>query len=358
MRLRVTTPRSTACPGREQDGQTLLPPIRCCGLMRNWTDQGGSSDSGICLLTPRGNLGWQVVLIEDCAHLIVRDADRDVFIEGNGIVAPIFVKDVEAQDFPVDHEIVERGHRIGIVAAAADHAPELVPHLLDDEVLLVDADTEADPGACDLVGRELQPRAGRKIATSASTATGTATGTAARSRRGWSRTTSWSRIVRSTRRRWSSSTSRSGGAASSKDWYITRWQHDDGNRERVGSAFVLDHHPSEIPAFSSSEFARDDQVGFLKDGSACVGMGGLAVVVDMCDREVDTHRAELAINERQRRGVVTPGAVDAAHGGASNRELVDAGRPIGFRFPASPIVVGILSESGGNERENNADNQR
>ena len=332
----------------------LLPPIRRRRLMRNRTDQRGSSDSWLGLLAPRGNLGWQVVLIEDCAHLIVRDADRDVFIEGNGIVAPIFVKDVEAQDFPVDHEIVERGHRIGIVTAAADHASKLAPHLLDDEVLLVDADTKADPRARDLVGRELQPRAGRGIATSASTATGTA----ARSRRGWSRTTSWSRIVRSTRRRRSSSTSRSGRASSSKDGDITRGQHDNRNRKWVGSAFVLDHHPPEIPAFSSSEFARDDQVGFLKDGSACVGMGGLAVVVDMCDREVDTRRAELTIDERQRRGIVTPGAVDAAHGGASNRELVDAGRPIGFRFPASPIVVGILSESGGNERENNADNQR
>ena len=315
--------------------------------MRNWTDQGGSSDSGICLLTPRGNLGWQVVLIEDCAHLIVRDADRDVFVEGNGIVAPIFVEDVEAHHFPVDYEIVERSHRIGIVTSAADHTPELVPHLLDDEILLVDADTKADPGARDHVGGELQPRAGREIATSSSTASGT---------------TPRCRIVRSTRRRrnrgGSGATSRSSRASSSKYGYIARGQHDDGNRKWVGSAFVLDHHPFEIPAFAPAEFARDDQIGLLKDGSACVGMGGLAVIVDMCDREVDTRRAELAIDERQRRGVVAPGAVDASYGGASNRELVDAGRPIGFRFPASPIVVGILSESGGNERENNADEQR
>jgi len=311
--------------------------------MRNWTDKGGSSYSGIGLLTPRGNFRWQVVLIEDCAHLIVRDAHRDVLIEGNGIVAPILVEDIEAHDLPVDHEIVERGHRIGIVTAAADHASELVPDLLDDEVLLVDADTKADPRARDLVGRELQPRAGREIATSSAT-----------SRRGWSRTTSWCRIVRSTRRRrnprWHGATSRSGRASSPKNRYITRGQHDDGNWERVGSAFVLDHHPSEIPTLSPAEFARDNQIGFLKDGGARVGMGGLAVVVYMCDREVDARRAELAIDERQRGGVVAPSAVNASYCGASNRELVDAGRPIGFRFPASPIVVGILSKSGGNER--------
>src|SRR5262245_21524322 len=87
-------------------------------------------------------------------------------------------------------------------------------------------------------------------------------------------------------------------------------------------------------------------------------MDGLAVVVDMCDREADTRWAECAIDKRQRRGVVAPGAVDASYGGASNRELINAGRPIGFRFPASPIVIGILSKSGGNERENNTDNQR
>src|SRR5262245_44219756 len=151
--------------------------------MRNRTDKGGSGDSRIGLLAPRRNFGWQVVLIDDCAHLIIRYADRDVFIEGNGIVAPIFVEDVEAHDFAVDHEIVERGHRIGIVTAAADHTSELVPHFLDDEVLLVDADTEADPGARELVGRELQPRARREIGASASAATATATATATGSRR-------------------------------------------------------------------------------------------------------------------------------------------------------------------------------
>ena len=87
-------------------------------------------------------------------------------------------------------------------------------------------------------------------------------------------------------------------------------------------------------------------------------MGGLAVVVDMCDREGDTRRSELAIDKRERRGVVAPGTVDASYGGASNRELVDVGRPIGFRFPATPIVVGILSKGRGSERENNADEQR
>src|SRR5262245_59721191 len=138
--------------------------------MRNGTDECGSRDPGIGLLTSRGNLRGQVVLIEDCAHLIVRDADRDVFIEWYGIVAPIVVEDVEAHDFPDNYEIVERSHRIRIVAAAADHAPELVPHLLNDEVLLVDANTEADPRACDVVERELRPRTGRDIATSSPTA--------------------------------------------------------------------------------------------------------------------------------------------------------------------------------------------
>jgi len=113
--------------------------------MRNGTDECGSRDAGIGLLASRGDLRWQVVLIEDCAHLIVRDADRDVFIEWYGIVAPIVVEDVEAHDFPVNYEIVERSHRIRIVTAAADHTSELVPHLLNDEILLVDANTEANP---------------------------------------------------------------------------------------------------------------------------------------------------------------------------------------------------------------------
>src|SRR5262249_18545256 len=125
----------------------------------------------------------------------------------------------------------------------------------------------------------------------------------------------------------------------------------------VGPALVFDHHPSEIPALAPAEFARDDQVGLLKDGSAGVRLGGLAVVIHVRDRESDASRAELAIDERECRGVVAPGAVDASHGGASNRELVDARRSIGFRFPASSIVVGILSKSGGTERENNADEQ-
>src|SRR5262245_15272246 len=217
--------------------------------MRNRTDKGGSGDSRIGLLAPRRNFGWQVVLIDDCAHLIIRYADRDVFIEGNGIVAPIFVEDVEAHDFAVDYEIVERGHRIGIVTAAADHASELAPHLLDDEILLVDADTEADPGARNLVGSEFQPRAGRDIATSSATAD--------RCRRRRCRPTSWCRIVCSTRRRWnrrwSGATSRCARASSSKDGYIARGQHDDGNREWVGSALVLDHHPPEILALAPAE---------------------------------------------------------------------------------------------------------
>src|SRR5688572_16563842 len=166
--------------------------------MWNGTNQRGSGDPGIGLLwAPRGNLGWQVVLIKDRAHLIIRDADRDVFVEGNGIVAPIVVEDVEAHDFPFDYEIVERGHRIGVITAAADHAAELAPHLLDNEILLVDADAEADPGSSDEFGRELQPRAGRDIGTSTATTTTTTTttaatsATAARCRRGRSRTASW-----------------------------------------------------------------------------------------------------------------------------------------------------------------------
>src|SRR5678809_696534 len=120
--------------------------------MQNGPDESGSGDARIGLLTAGSNLGWQVVLIEDGAHLIVRDADRDVFVEGNGIVAPIFMENVEAHDFAFDYEIVERGHRIGIITAAADHASQLVPHLLDDEILLVDSDTVAKPGACDEIG--------------------------------------------------------------------------------------------------------------------------------------------------------------------------------------------------------------
>jgi hypothetical protein len=77
----------------------------------------------------------------------------------------------------------------------------------------------------------------------------------------------------------------------------------------------------------------------------------LAVVVDMRDSEGDTRRAELAINERERRGVVAPGAVDASHGGASNRKFVNARQPISFGLPAPAIVVGILSEGGRNDRE-------
>ena len=78
----------------------------------------------------------------------------------------------------------------------------------------------------------------------------------------------------------------------------------------------------------------------------------------MGDREGDASGTELAVDERERRGVVTPGAVHPSHSGASNRELVGARRPIGFGFPASPIVVGILSKSSGNKREKNADEQR
>ena len=113
--------------------------------MRNRTDERRPSDAGIGLLATRRNLGWQIVLVEHCAHLIVRDANCDVFVERNGIVAPILVEDVEAHHFPIDHEIVERSHRVRIVAATANHPSKLVPHLLDDEVLLVHADTEADP---------------------------------------------------------------------------------------------------------------------------------------------------------------------------------------------------------------------
>src|SRR5262249_34928842 len=160
---------------------------------------------------------------------------------------------------------------IRIVTTAADHSSELVPHLLNDEILLVDANTEADPRARDLVGRELQPRTGLKIATSCSTA-GRCRGRRGRSpSRGPEGAPPWCAC-----------------SSSSKDGDIARGQHDDRNWKWVGPALVFDHHPSEISALATAEFARDDQVGLLKDSSARVRLGSLAVVIDVRDRESHT----------------------------------------------------------------------
>src|SRR5262252_1817100 len=126
--------------------------------MRNGTDECGPCDPGIPLLASRGDFRRQVVLIEDCAHLIVRDADRDVFIEWYGIVAPIVVEDVEAHDFPVNYEIVERSHRVRIVTAAADHASELVPGFVIDVIKQFVINKKARNKLRGMVRRELQPR--------------------------------------------------------------------------------------------------------------------------------------------------------------------------------------------------------
>ena len=70
-------------------------------------------------------------------HLVPPDVSRDVLVERRQFsVTPVFVQDVEFQRVALDFEVVQRRHGVGVVAGPADHAAELVAHLLNDEVLL------------------------------------------------------------------------------------------------------------------------------------------------------------------------------------------------------------------------------
>jgi hypothetical protein len=72
------------------------------------------------------------------------------------------VQDVELQRVALDAEIVERRHRVGVVAAAAHHAAQRPADLLDDEELLRRADAEPEPHADHVLLGELRlPRPGR-----------------------------------------------------------------------------------------------------------------------------------------------------------------------------------------------------
>ena len=146
------------------------------GLMRDRPDE-RSAGVGIRVCRPVGELCWKVVLRGDNAHLVAGDASGDVLVEGDGVIAPVLMQDVEAEDFAIDREVVEGGHGVGVVAPSADHTAEFASDLLDDEVLLVDAGAETKPGAGDNIGSESQPRAWWDIPATASAARGCRRGT-------------------------------------------------------------------------------------------------------------------------------------------------------------------------------------
>ena len=77
------------------------------------------------------------------AQLVPADMTGDVLVERRQFaVRPVLVEDVELQRVALDPEIVERRHRVRVVARAADHAAQRVADLLDDEVLFRRADPE------------------------------------------------------------------------------------------------------------------------------------------------------------------------------------------------------------------------
>ena len=85
------------------------------------------------------------------AHFIPSDMSRDVFIESRYFtVAPVFVEDVELQSVALDFEVVQRRHRVGVVASPAHHSPQLVADLSNDEVLLGGAHSVTQPHSDDV----------------------------------------------------------------------------------------------------------------------------------------------------------------------------------------------------------------
>ena len=66
--------------------------------------------------------------------------------------APVLVDDVEGQRVAVDGEVFQRAVSVGVVAPPAGEAEQALAVAADEEVLLVDPDTEAEPHADDVVG--------------------------------------------------------------------------------------------------------------------------------------------------------------------------------------------------------------
>src|SRR5215469_13000073 len=79
-------------------------------------------------------------------------------------VAPVFMQDVELQRVALNFEIVERRHRVRVIASAANHTAQLTSDLPDNEVLLRRADAVAEPHAHYVLVRQIRfPWAGLDI---------------------------------------------------------------------------------------------------------------------------------------------------------------------------------------------------
>jgi len=246
------------------------------------------------------------------AHLVPADVTREVLVEGRQLaVSPVFVQQVELQQIALQFDIVQRGHRVGVVARAADHPAQFVAGLLDDEELLRGADAEAEPDADDvLLGERRLPRTRHDVAASAATAASTATG----------------RNIRATRRR-----------------RAARRDRGDDDVERIRTTGIFDHRVLELAAAAFAACAADFQRAVLELRCGVVRERRAAVRLHVHDLERQAVRSQRAVDKRQCRRIRAVRAVDAADLGAANRKL-ERVRLSAVGSPAAAIVVRIFCE--------------
>src|SRR6187399_2292578 len=108
---------------------------------------------------PRGWIGWiehEVLPENERDHLVLDDLGPDIPPEGRRVrLAPILVHDVEVDGVAGDEDVLHRPDRVGVVAAAAHHAPQPVADQEKGEDLLVHAqraERGGNPGADDIRG--------------------------------------------------------------------------------------------------------------------------------------------------------------------------------------------------------------
>src|SRR5262245_35910661 len=80
------------------------------------------------------------------SHFVPAYVCSDVLVErGELPIRPVLLKDDESQRVAFKDAVVERGHRVWVVARAAHHAAKFLADFLNDEDLLRRSDTESQP---------------------------------------------------------------------------------------------------------------------------------------------------------------------------------------------------------------------
>ena len=101
---------------------------------------------------PRGGMGridHEVLPENGGDHLVLDDLSHDISTEGRRVAfAPVLVGDLKVQRVADDEDVLHRGNRVGVIAAATHHASKAVTDQEKGEELLVHPQAERrDPHA-------------------------------------------------------------------------------------------------------------------------------------------------------------------------------------------------------------------